>query len=123
MVALRDESKRIDDTAAEETIVTEEDSTGADDGDTEKEKLVIEIKKRRLRREEEERDAGRSFWRSVGVMGVVGWSVAVPTALGAWFGAWLDTKMDSGHVFFAFFMLTGLVFGCWVAWKAVLEHM
>ncbi len=63
-----------------------------------------------------------SFWHSVGSMGMVGWSVALPTALGALLGRWIDGRLgDSGSVFMVFCMLLGLGFGCFTAWRAIME--
>lgn len=89
---------------------------------SEKERLVREVHVRKERHERLEREGEPSFWHSVGAMGIVGWSVALPAALGALIGRWLDGVLDSGHVFVVFFMLIGIAFGCWVAWKAVREH-
>ena len=87
------------------------------------EQFLAEVKKRRERRARNEREADRSFWSTVGMMGTVGWSVALPTALGVLFGRWLDGRLDSGHVFVVFFMLAGLGLGCVVAWRQVTEKL
>lgn len=73
----------------------------------------------RARRNEEEE--GSSFWQTVGVIGTVGWSVALPTAAGVLIGRWLDARLGSGSTFMFFFMLVGLGLGCWVAWRQVEE--
>jgi len=86
-----------------------------------KEVFVSEVQRRRERREENARDS--SFWTSVGMMGTVGWSVSLPTALGALFGRWLDGRLDSAHVFMVFFMLVGLAIGSLVAWRLISERM
>ncbi len=85
--------------------------------------LVSEVRKRRERRERNEREADQSFWSTVGMMGTVGWSVALPTAIGVLVGRWLDMRLDSGHVFVVFFMLLGLGVGCFVAWRQVSEKI
>ena len=88
----------------------------------EKQRLLAEVERRRRRRERHERDGGQSFWHSVGTMGMVGWSVALPTAVGVLLGHWLDGRLeDSGNVFMVFFMLLGLGIGCWTAWRSIAE--
>jgi len=83
--------------------------------------FVSEIERRRRRKEENDRDT--SFWRSVGMMGTVGWSVALPTAIGTLFGRWLDSRLQSGYVFMIFFMLVGVALGCVIAWRMISEKM
>ena len=37
--------------------------------------------------------------------------------------AWLDGRLDSGHVFLLFFMLAGLIAGCVIAWRMISEKL
>ncbi len=85
--------------------------------------FLQELRTRRERHEKDVRERDESFWSSVGMMGTIGWSVAMPTALGALAGRWLDGRVDSGHVFVVFFMLVGLGMGCYVAWRQVAENI
>lgn len=65
------------------------------------------------------RKPGRSVWMGLGTMGVVGWSVAVPTLLGLSLGFWLD-KHYPGSVSWALnLLIVGLVIGCASAWHWV----
>jgi ATP synthase protein I len=55
----------------------------------------------------------------MGMMGLIGWSVAVPTLLGAALGIWLDQR-HSSHSWTLALLVAGLVIGClnagrWVA--------
>ena len=88
----------------------------------EKQEFLDQMKRRRERRERNKREGEPSFWQSVGAMGMVGWAVALPTALGVLLGRWLDGRLEAGHVFMVFFMLVGLAIGCVTAWRAVSEH-
>lgn len=98
---------------------TPEDSPSAGQ---ERERLLREVHRRQKRHARHLREGEESFWRSVGTMGMVGWSVALPTALGALFGRWLDGRLNaSGHVFMVFFMLVGLAVGCFTAWRSISE--
>jgi len=85
--------------------------------------FVSEVNTRVERRERHEREGDSSFWRSVGMMGTIGWSVSVPTAGGVLLGRWIDSRLESAHVFMVFFMLVGLITGCITAWKMVAERM
>ena len=91
--------------------------------DEQKEVFLREVRKRRERRERFEREGDSSFWGVVGTMGTVGWSVALPTALGVLLGRWLDGVLEAGHVFMVFFMLVGLGLGCFMAWRTVAEKI
>lgn len=74
---------------------------------------VIRKEQRKVRAR---READRSAWFWLGMMGLVGWSVAVPTVIGVAIGAWLD-RVVSGRISWT---LTGLVVGaaagCLTAW-------
>ena len=85
--------------------------------------FLSEVKRRRERHERHEREGDPSFWSSVGMMGTIGWTVAVPTAGGVLLGRWLDGRLDAGHVFMVFFMLVGLGFGCVTAWRLISEKL
>ena len=59
-------------------------------------------------------------WFGLGMMGLVGWSVAVPTLLGAAAGNWLDEHHPGTHAWTLALLVAGLAVGCinagyWVA--------
>lgn len=66
--------------------------------------------------------SARSFWRSLSVLGTVGWSIAVPAAVGAWFGHRLDLTWDSGVRFTLMLLVAGVIVGSAIAWRVVREH-
>jgi ATP synthase protein I len=69
------------------------------------------------------RDAsGRSFWRSLSVLGTVGWSIALPAALGAWLGHRVDLRFESGVRFTLMLLTAGVMLGSVVAWRVVRSH-
>jgi ATP synthase protein I len=88
-----------------------------------RETFLSEVQRRRERHEEYVSDGDSSFWQSVGMMGTIGWSVSIPTALGVFLGRWLDGRLDSAHVFMVFFMLVGLITGCVTAWRMIEEKI
>jgi ATP synthase protein I len=61
----------------------------------------------------------RSIWAGIGVFGMVGWSVAIPTLLGTALGMWLDKKYPQSFSWTLTFLVTGLLTGCLIAWKWV----
>ena len=65
------------------------------------------------------RDAKRSVWSGLALMGMVGWSVAVPTLLGALAGRWLDENRPGGRSWTLALLAAGLVLGCVNAWRSV----
>jgi ATP synthase protein I len=61
----------------------------------------------------------RIVWFGLGMMGLVGWSVTVPTLLGAVLGAWLDRHHPAGHSWTLALLVAGLTLGCGNAWHWV----
>jgi ATP synthase protein I len=59
-------------------------------------------------------DRGPWFW--LGMFGLVGWSVAVPTLLGILAGVWLDRRLHGRISWTLTLLFIGVVFGCWTAW-------
>jgi len=59
------------------------------------------------------------IWFGLGMMGLIGWSVAVPTLLGAALGIWLDNRHPGSHSWTLMLLITGLVIGCLNAWHWV----
>jgi ATP synthase protein I len=60
-----------------------------------------------------------SIWFGLGLLGVVGWAVVVPTVLGAAFGRWLDARWPGRVSWTLTFLLVGLGVGCLSAWRWV----
>ncbi len=58
-------------------------------------------------------------WFGLGMMGLVGWSVVVPTLIGAALGMWLDERYPAGHSWSLALLVAGLVLGCFNAWHWV----
>jgi ATP synthase protein I len=52
----------------------------------------------------------------MGMFGLVGWTVAVPTLLGLAFGAFLDGRIDSSVSFTITFLVVGAAIGASMAW-------
>lgn len=61
-------------------------------------------------------------WFGLGTMGLVGWSVVVPTLLGAALGLWLDARHPGPHSWTLALLIAGLVLGCFNAWRWVAKE-
>lgn len=68
------------------------------------------------------RHAAPGVWYGLGMIGLVGWSVAVPTLLGAALGLWLDKHRPGAHSWTLALLVAGLVIGCWNAWRWVAQE-
>lgn len=58
----------------------------------------------------------RSVWFGLGMFGLVGWSVVVPTILGIALGVWLDGQLDDRISWTLTLLFVGVVLGCLNAW-------
>ena len=61
----------------------------------------------------------RSVWLGFRVSGVVGWTVAVPTLLGAALGLLLERRYPEGRPWTLMLLIAGLCIGCFQAWSWV----
>lgn len=55
-------------------------------------------------------------WYGLGMMGLIGWSIAIPTLLGAALGLWLDKQNFNDRSWTLALLVTGLTIGCLNAW-------
>jgi ATP synthase protein I len=74
----------------------------------------IGSKERRRLRAKREPDIGA--WYGLGLFGVVGWFVAVPTLLGVMLGVWIDLNWPSPRSWTLMLMVGGLALGCVNTW-------
>jgi ATP synthase protein I len=65
------------------------------------------------------RVAPKSVWFGLGMSGLVGWSVTIPTVIGAALGIWIDKQYTSRYSWTLMFLLMGLIIGCLNAWRWV----
>jgi ATP synthase protein I len=61
----------------------------------------------------------QGVWFGLGMMGLIGWSVVVPTLLGAALGLWMDKRHPGSHSWTLTMMVIGLCLGCFNAWHWV----
>jgi ATP synthase protein I len=65
------------------------------------------------------RNSNQGVWFGLGMMGLIGWSVAVPTLLGAALGIWLDNRHRGQYSWTLMLLVIGLLIGCLNAWHWV----
>ena len=94
---------------------------GRDDADEDELEDEFEVRVRRQRAliEKGRREKSQSFWTYVGLIGAVGWSVAVPMVLGGFLGLWLDRKFATGSKWTFGLLVIGLFVGCVNAWRLI----
>jgi ATP synthase protein I len=68
------------------------------------------------------RKSTQGVWFGLGMMGLVGWSVVVPTLLGAALGIWLDKHHPGKHPWTLALLVVGLAVGCLNAWYWVAKE-
>lgn len=73
---------------------------------------VAEKEKRKLKAL---RNNKRSVWFGLGMFGMIGWSVAVPTLLGAVLGIWLDKNYPQSFSWTLSSIVLGIVIGGLIA--------
>jgi ATP synthase protein I len=95
----------------------------SDEGPTRRESehlpLSREVGAKAARKLRAQRHVTRTVWFGLGMMGLIGWSVAIPTVLGAALGIWLDQQYPGDRSWTLALLVAGLAIGCWNAWHWV----
>ncbi len=99
------------------------------DNDTDEEKQSLSVEKVKDFAEEVGTKAERKLkaqhnpapgvWFGLGMMGLIGWSVTVPTLLGATLGLWIDKYHAGPRSWTLVLLMVGLAIGCFNAWHWV----
>lgn len=58
------------------------------------------------------RHKDETVWFGLGMFGIVGWSVAIPTLIGIALGLWIDRTWPSRYSWALMFLIIGVVLGC-----------
>ena len=66
-----------------------------------------------------QRNSTQGVWFGLGMMGLVGWSVAIPALAGTALGIWLDSHHPGNHSWTLTLLIVGLAIGCFNAWRWV----
>jgi ATP synthase protein I len=81
--------------------------------------LGIDIGAKAERKLRAQRHNSQTVWLGLGMMGLIGWSVVVPTLLGAALGIWLDKHHTGSYSWTLMLLIAGLALGCVNAWHWV----
>ena len=84
--------------------------------------LAEQIGAKAARKLKARHDGEQGVWFGLGMMVLIGWSVSVPTLLGAALGIWLDKHHSGEHSWTLALMIAGLSIGCLNAWHWVAQE-
>lgn len=98
-----------------------EPTRGADDERTDQ-RFQADVARKAARRRKAARDKDRGVWFSLGLFGLVGWSIAIPTLLGVALGASIDARWPGPVSWTLTLLFVGVVVGCLNAWYWVKQE-
>jgi len=64
----------------------------------------------------------QGIWMGLGMFGLIGWSVAIPTLLGVLLGVYIDGHFPGVHSWTLSLLIVGLFLGCMNAWHWVAKE-
>lgn len=88
----------------------------------EEERMAREVGRKADRKERARSERRSTVWFGLGMFGLVGWSVAVPTVAGVALGVWLDQRYPGEVSWTLTFLFIGVVVGCLNAWYWVKQE-
>lgn len=80
------------------------------------EELGRKVSAKETRKMKARREKDRSVWFGLGMFGLVGWSVAIPTLIAVAVGVWIDLRWPSRFSWTLMLLFVGVVLGCMNAW-------
>jgi ATP synthase protein I len=86
------------------------------DGRTSGDRLSRRIASQERRKLRARRHRAHGTWFGLGMYGLVGWSVVIPTLLGVAAGLWIDRNWPGRFSWTLMLLVAGLLLGCWNAW-------
>jgi ATP synthase protein I len=78
--------------------------------------LCRKVRAKEARKIRARRQKDRSVWFGLGMFGLIGWSVAIPTLVGIALGVWIDLKSGSRYSWTLMLLVIGIAVGCLNAW-------
>lgn len=81
--------------------------------------LAEQVDAKARRKLEARRVTTPGVWFGLGMIGIIGWSIVVPTLLGAALGLWLDRHYADTRSWTLALLVGGLTLGCLNAWHWV----
>lgn len=80
------------------------------------ERFHQQIREKSSRKLKAKREEEFSIWYGLGMFGLIGWSVAIPTLIGVAIGLWIDFTYPSPYSWTLMLLFVGVVLGCLNAW-------
>jgi ATP synthase protein I len=84
--------------------------------------FIREVSSKAARKLKFQKEGSQGAWFGLGMAGIIGWSVAVPTLGGAMLGLWWDHRHPGSRSWTLMLLAAGLVVGCANAWRWVTEQ-
>jgi len=81
-----------------------------------------EVRAKAARKLNARRNPTPGIWSGFGMMGLIGWSIVVPTLVGTAIGIWLDNHHAGSHSWTLMLLVAGLSVGCFNAWQWVAKE-
>lgn len=75
-----------------------------------------QVGRKETRKQEARMQKDRSVWFGLGMFGLVGWSVAIPTLIGIAVGIWIDSSGSRPYSWTLMLLFIGVVVGSLNAW-------
>jgi ATP synthase protein I len=74
------------------------------------------VGRKEARKRKARRGKNHAMWFGLGMFGLVGWSVAIPTLIGIAVGIWIDSTRPSPYSWTLMLLFVGVAVGCLNAW-------
>jgi ATP synthase protein I len=78
--------------------------------------FIKKITTKQRRKLKAKQEYHQSVWFGLGMLGLIGWSVAIPTVIGIAIGIWIDKTWPGRYSWTLMSLLVGLILGCLNAW-------
>jgi len=79
-------------------------------------KLTSNVDEKARRKLKARQEGDRGVWYGIGMMGLVGWAVAIPTILFVALGIWIDNRWPGPVSWTLTLLILGITLGCLNAW-------
>ncbi|HSF29120.1 MAG TPA: AtpZ/AtpI family protein [Candidatus Tectomicrobia bacterium] len=81
-----------------------------------REELIQQVGAKEERKLKARGERNHDVWFWLGMFGLVGWSVALPTVIGVALGVWIDKSWPSRFSWTLMLLFIGVALGCMNAW-------
>jgi len=87
-----------------------------------KERFEQNVRDKSRRKMKARRESRKGVWFGIGMFGLVGWSVTIPTLLFLTLGIWIDSSSQSKYSWTLMLLVVGIAIGCLNAWYWVKQE-